>query len=342
MLMDLSPLERHRLFRCSTPLRSHEEVALTFCDHGLQWRQGRIDTSMSRLHFGRLDIISLQYGAEVEVRPRAFVDFVLLHLSLHGTLSLEGSAATVTQRAGDAVLLGEQPSLRMRWSEGTRQLIVKVPRHALPSDVVAPPQLVFDPIETGQLRGLLQALLFTSGLPAQAPMAGGPQPDWRDHLEQTILLFITSKLRRSAGHAPLQPLLAHTPQHERDQRRIERLLAYLRGRLGAPIGLEDMARAAGLSPRGLHLLCQRHTGQTPMEILRELRLDAVRTHLMNHPDTPVTQIALAYGFGHLGRFSGYYRQRFGELPTQTSRRDTLEGASDTGPARIDVIATDNG
>jgi len=34
----------------------------------------------------------------------------------------------------------------------------------------------------------------------------------------------------------------------------------------------------------------------------------------------VTAIALDHGFGHLGRFSAYYRQRFGELPRETAAR----------------------
>jgi transcriptional regulator GlxA family with amidase domain len=55
-----------------------------------------------------------------------------------------------------------------------------------------------------------------------------------------------------------------------------------------------------------------------MELLRDTRLDAVRSRLMSQPQTSITSTALTFGFGHLGRFSGYYRTRFGELP-----RDTL-------------------
>ena len=31
----------------------------------------------------------------------------------------------------------------------------------------------------------------------------------------------------------------------------------------------------------------------------------------------VTDVAMKWGFSHLGRFSGYYRDTFGELPSQT-------------------------
>ena len=83
------------------------------------------------------------------------------------------------------------------------------------------------------------------------------------------------------------------------------------------MALDDLARAAGVSVRGLNQLCQRHHGTSPMALLRNRRLDAVRARLQQQPSPCVTDAALEFGFGHLGRFSSYYRERFGELPSQT-------------------------
>lgn len=322
MLLDVSSLDRHTLFRCDSPQRSHAEVAQAFCDHGLRWRPGRVDTTMGRLRFGALELFSLQYGAEVEVQPRAFADFALVHVSLTGVLNLEGDGATLARRAGDVVLLGRQPSLRMQWSAGTRQLILKVPRHCLPDDVALPPCVAFDPVQARQLKGLLQALLCAA--PLQQPAPPG-QATWVSPLEDSIMLFLAQLLRGAA--APAAPPAPAEAAGGRDHRRIDRMMAYLQGRLGAPVGLEDMARAAGLSPRGLHLLCQRQLGRTPMVILRDLRLDAVRERLLAAPDAAITDVALAHGFGHLGRFAGYYRERFGELPTETLRACAMPAAA---------------
>jgi transcriptional regulator GlxA family with amidase domain len=57
-----------------------------------------------------------------------------------------------------------------------------------------------------------------------------------------------------------------------------------------------------------------------MELLRNLRLDAVRARLLTDASASITDTALAFGFGHLGRFSAYYFSRFGELPRDTQRR----------------------
>ncbi|NLZ12221.1 MAG: AraC family transcriptional regulator [Alcaligenaceae bacterium] len=60
-----------------------------------------------------------------------------------------------------------------------------------------------------------------------------------------------------------------------------------------------------------------------MVLLRNMRLDAVRHTLQTSPGANVTTIALDHGFGHLGRFSAYYRERFGELPRDTTTRQFL-------------------
>ena len=42
----------------------------------------------------------------------------------------------------------------------------------------------------------------------------------------------------------------------------------------------------------------------------------------DHNSTSVTDVAIACGFWHLGRFSGYYRAHFGELPRRTLHRQS--------------------
>jgi AraC-like DNA-binding protein len=54
-----------------------------------------------------------------------------------------------------------------------------------------------------------------------------------------------------------------------------------------------------------------------MTVLRQARLDAAHRCLRQGGQT-VTEVAYAHGFEHLGRFSAYYRERFGELPSVTA------------------------
>ena len=57
----------------------------------------------------------------------------------------------------------------------------------------------------------------------------------------------------------------------------------------------------------------------PLQYLKHCRLEAARRELSSaeRDQTTVTEVALRYGFYHLGRFSGLYRETFGELPSET-------------------------
>lgn len=107
------------------------------------------------------------------------------------------------------------------------------------------------------------------------------------------------------------------PEHARLRRALEYVHAHARD----AIGTAEIAAAAGLSPRGLQQSLRRHLDQTPGDLLRSVRLDGARGDLLrgDRDDTSVADIARAWGFGHLGRFSATYRARFGELPSESLR-----------------------
>ncbi|MFG2006173.1 AraC family transcriptional regulator [Spirillospora sp. NPDC048911] len=86
-----------------------------------------------------------------------------------------------------------------------------------------------------------------------------------------------------------------------------------------PIGVSDMAAAAGIGIRQLQVICRDRWGVTPTQLLRGVRLDHARDALRQArpgPDT-ISRIAAEAGYLHLSRFGAHYRQRFGESPTQT-------------------------
>jgi transcriptional regulator GlxA family with amidase domain len=57
-----------------------------------------------------------------------------------------------------------------------------------------------------------------------------------------------------------------------------------------------------------------------MAYVRTARLERARQDLVSAPPgAQVTDIALRWGFNHVGRFSTAYRKRYGESPLQTLR-----------------------
>jgi AraC-like DNA-binding protein len=86
-----------------------------------------------------------------------------------------------------------------------------------------------------------------------------------------------------------------------------------------PLTLDDMARAAGLSPNHLLRTFKQVFGQTPYQYLVATRLARAR-HLLEHTEQPVTEICLAVGFTSLGAFSWLFRQRVGVSPAEYRRQ----------------------
>jgi AraC-like DNA-binding protein len=72
--------------------------------------------------------------------------------------------------------------------------------------------------------------------------------------------------------------------------------------------------------RSLYAGFKEYLGVSPMQYLRDLRMECARTELMSGEASNVSGVALRWGFAHLGRFSNDYKLRYGETPSQTLRR----------------------
>ena len=92
--------------------------------------------------------------------------------------------------------------------------------------------------------------------------------------------------------------------------------------LSAPVSLAEVAEASGVCVRTLSRAFRKRHGLGPMGFLRHRRLEAARHDLLvaERDGMSVTEVALSYGFRHLGRFAVDYRQAFGESPSETLRR----------------------
>ena len=97
-----------------------------------------------------------------------------------------------------------------------------------------------------------------------------------------------------------------------------------------PITIEELARVTNVSARSLFSSFKAGRGYSPMDFVRRVRLARARQKL-SKPDgeTSVTAVAFECGFGNAGHFAKYYRENFGETPSQTLRRG-LRGRAASG------------
>lgn len=102
---------------------------------------------------------------------------------------------------------------------------------------------------------------------------------------------------------------------------VRRAEEFLEANATETVTVSDLIGICNCSRRALFRAFQRSRGYTPMQFLAGARLKVARETLQTpHPDDTVTSIAYACGFSHLGRFSGAYRRRFDETPSETLRR----------------------
>jgi len=96
---------------------------------------------------------------------------------------------------------------------------------------------------------------------------------------------------------------------------------YLCARLDQPVTRAELAEACDVSIRTLSRNFTRRHDMGPMQFLKARRMDAAYRDLLggSPESTSVTDVALQYGFYHLGAFAIDYREMFNESPSSTLR-----------------------
>ena len=101
---------------------------------------------------------------------------------------------------------------------------------------------------------------------------------------------------------------------------LRRAVAFIDAHAGEDIGMAQIAKAAGISPRGLQRAFRQYRDTAPMQYLHRVRLEHAHRQLLaadpSRGDT-VSAIAARWGFAHAGRFSAVYHAAYGVLPSHT-------------------------
>ncbi|MFH0129891.1 AraC family transcriptional regulator [Variovorax sp. VaC1] len=324
----LSPLYGREVFRSHEADETHERVAHELKAHRSVWGRGKVDAIFCRAELSALSLCILRYGCDVDIEPDALGNFVLVQMPLRGHAEIHTGGQTLQIHPGQGAVVSAHKPVRLRWHADCEQLMLKIElsrlqevarrafatRHS--NDVG---EIDFEmPLRLDDAAGTQWCRMvanLASLLPASSD-SSPYDPRWLAHCEDNLMLY----------------LLCHRPNSVRRQhealrigsettslRQLRRAEEFMRSHLEAALSLEEVAQAAGVNRRTLALLFRRYRDLSPMEVLRNMRLDAAHEQLARHDGTSVTQIALDCGFSHLSRFAACYRERFGQLPRDTSR-----------------------
>ncbi|MGH6625518.1 MAG: AraC family transcriptional regulator [Burkholderiaceae bacterium] len=322
-------LDSFPLFRSRSADEARDLVGRVFSPHRLAVRgtDRALEVRHNQVRFDQLGINVLSYGAEVEIDPGERGDFYLLQLPLRGQARMHcGRQEAVLDPGVMGVLHPRTPTL-MHWSGDCAMLLLQVPSHALQ-----------DHLGTRQARG--QERLATLTLSRQDPAVAAW---WQSVLDLTRNLHHHGRqwLGQPKAQAAMETFLlaglsllhqspecsgpgvaAVTPASQ--DRCLRRARDYIHAHAHEGLALADIAAAACVSPRTLEAAFRRRYDQSPLAYARGVQLDRVhaalgRAALENRP-LRVTDVASQHGFAHMGRFAGYYKQRFGCAPSETLRQ----------------------
>jgi transcriptional regulator GlxA family with amidase domain len=105
--------------------------------------------------------------------------------------------------------------------------------------------------------------------------------------------------------------------------RLAKVLSEMESRLEQPVARERLAKIAGLSVRQLERLFRRHLKRGLHKHYLSLRLDHAQ-RLLRETSMPVTEIAVAAGFGSVSQLGHAYRLRFGHSASTERNLSSLK------------------
>lgn len=319
-------LAAHALFRGADDAEETcGRVGQVFRPHrmGVLGASQRLSAQMDHLPLARLSFNRLSYGASVSINSEPMNDFVMVFMPLSGVVEIRSGTQRVACTPQQAAVVSSTQPLHMHWRADADVFILRLARRAIedacleqvghqPSHPIEF-DLAIDPHAPtfGSWRSLLGFLLGSADFTRMA----AAQPLMAAQVERLVASTLLFGHRHSHSAALAAAAGDGAPSFVR---RAEDVMA---AHAHTPLGIDELARLAGVSVRNLHEGFRRYRDTTPMVASKHMRLNQVRAELLaaarNGAVATVAEVARAHGFLHLGHFARSYLERFQERPSDT-------------------------
>jgi AraC-like DNA-binding protein len=293
-------------------------------------REQSFNARVNGCSLGGVDLYYTNFGStEVEVASAALADRFGIVIPLAGAMSLRYGSRELDVVAGSsAMIVSPETGFHMRWSDGFASLTVRIPRSEFAPVLrsLAPradaAELSFDPLidrpaSLLSLRGSLQVLYEAVARAGAAENVPSPVATRvREQLVTTLVMMQPNVLSDRLCQ----------PEERGGRGAVREALDLIESEAGAIGTIAELARRVGVTTRSLQSGFQREVGESPISYLHNVRLSRARAELLHTGSgagRSVSDVAMRWGFRHPGRFAVYYRQRFGESPSETLRRSRL-------------------
>lgn len=279
----------------------------------------RRQAAIQAVRIGELLLVHVNYGSPVDVIAESPKPWFVAQTILAGSLRTQGSAP---HDSGSTLMYLPGNPFELSLSERCRRLCVIAESSRLQAlnPVGAGGRLANRAMPVLDLHSVAgtrwRALVDYLGVEMLLRLQGqGALPEDDAALERWIMSALLA-CWTPAEHQP-QPARDEVPGY------LGRAIAYIEANFHQPLSLDQLAAHCGVSARALQLAFMKHKSASPMQHLKSVRLQRVRSALSAEARSSgvVTRIALDHGFSHLGEFASDYKRAFGESPSDTLRRN---------------------
>lgn len=138
-------------------------------------------------------------------------------------------------------------------------------------------------------------------------------------VQQDLVIMAMLELLQKESHNESIPA-----SFQRRKNIVDTVKAFLQQHHDEPVTITQLCDIANVSRRTLQYSFETVLGISPLQYLRVSRLNGVRRRLLqSHQQESVADIAAQWGFWHLSQFAKDYKQLFGELPSHTLKKSSL-------------------
>lgn len=292
----------------------HDKASHSILNTSIYYRQ------LSNVGFGRMS-----YGGDVVIRPQGFEDFVFIQIPVTGEERVVLDDSFIISTPDSGLIINRHANSLFNHSAGTEKLFLRIQQETIDLHCqkilgrTLSESVHFNPILDFHTPQGMQWIRMMSShydfLSEDWPV----NPLIAAQIENNVI----STLLLSQSHNYSELIFSETPNLT--PYFIKRVEQYIEDNAHLPISIADMAEYAGVSARTLFSGFNRYRDTTPMRYLKDVRLQHVHEELSRSHNVmdSVTDIALKWGFTHLGHFGSDYRKRFGETPSTTLKRTRL-------------------
>lgn len=324
---NIPPLRDKLLFRGSDVDEMCARIGDVIRPHHVQVARKAPQNVNTIFHHAPLSQVSvnyLYYGFDAKVKAERLGAY-LIEIPLSGASETACGNHHFSSCPGKAAIVNPDQAFHTEWTPDCSKLLIKIDKPALEHYLGT---LLGNPIHG--------PLDFEMGVDLDSPAGASLSNTVRllmAELENPQSLLHTASLAHGQYEQMLMWSLLHAQPHNYSNKlqektsfatphHVRRVVEYIEEYCAEPITLEELIGISGVSERTLFDAFRRYKDISPMKYLKKVRMEKVYRALLTEKNgnKSVTEIAEAWGFTQLGRFSVEYKQRYGESPSETLRR----------------------